>query len=174
MSIPSSQGNGLVANPAGPHCDPIEKFNPRWTYTYRCIVSIIHWCHDPENYSAAMNVLEMLGIKPKKRAAIFRRVVAHGHSAAFSRDQLDRRTARLWFQFLTLAFSDDDWVQGYLEARNLYRECRCYPSAFEHHLLDQIDIIALRFKSREAFLKATWNSVKPSEEVLKQIMHNPD
>jgi hypothetical protein len=174
MSISSSRGNGLVANPAGPHCDPIEKFNPRWTYTYRCIVSIIHWCHDPENYSAAMNVFEMLGIKPKKRAAIFRRVVARGHSAAFSRDQLDRRTARLWYEFLALAHHDGYWFDEYLEASKWYRSCRRRSSAFENGLLDQIDIIALRFKSREAFLKATWNSVKPSEEVLKQIMHNPD
>jgi hypothetical protein len=170
MSIPSTQGDGLEANPASPHCDPIIRFNPRWTYTYRCLVSIIHWCHDPKNYPAAMNVLEVLGIKPKKRAAIFRRVVARGHGAAFSRNELDRVTARLWHQFLALAHHDDFLVDEYLEASKWYRKCRPRPSAFEDGLLDQIDNIALRFKSREAFLKATWNSIKLSEEVLKRIL----
>jgi hypothetical protein len=167
MSILSTQ-SVCEANPASPHREPIVKFDPRWTSSYRHLVSIIHWCHDSKNYSAAMNVLEVLGIEPKKRAAIFRRVVARGHTAAFSRNELDRVTARLWYQFLALVYNDDDWISEYLEASKWYRECL---SGFEipYDLLGQIDNIALRFKSREAFLKATWNSIKFSEDILKQI-----
>jgi hypothetical protein len=174
MSILSTQGNGLEANPPSPHCDPLVKFNPRWTYTYRSIVSIIHWCHDPENYSAAMNVLEVFGIKPKKRAAIFRRAAARGHGAAFSPKELDhdRMTARLWYQFLALAHHDDLWVIEYLEASKWYRNCRCGHGTFEDSILDQVDSLALRYKSREAFLKATWNSMKPSDNMLDQSLQN--
>jgi hypothetical protein len=171
MSILSTQGNLCEANSASPHREPIVKTNPRWTYPYRHLVSIIHWCHDPENYSAAMNVLEVLGIEPKKRAALFRRVVARGHTAAFSPKELGRVTARLWYQFLALAYNDDDWISEYLEASKWYRECL---SGFKipDGLLGQIDNIALRFQSREAFLKATWNSIKLSEDILKQIRQN--
>jgi hypothetical protein len=171
MSILSTQGNVCEANPAITHREPIVKTNPRWTYAYLHIVSIIQWCHDPKKYSAAMNVLEVLGIEPKKRGAIFRRVVARGHSAAFSRNELDRRTARLWYQFLALALSDDDWVDECLEASKWYRECLSN-SRIPFDLISQIENIALRFNSREAFLKANWDSIKVSEDMLKQVIQN--
>jgi hypothetical protein len=105
-----------------------------------------------------MNVLELLRIKPKRRAAIFYRVVARGHSAAFSRNELDRVTARLWYQFLALAHNDLDWFEEYLEARDWYWECLHRLNAgMPSDLLRQVDKLALRFQSREAFLKATWN-----------------
>jgi hypothetical protein len=138
---------------------------------YRDLVSIIHWCHDPENYSAAMNVLVLLGIGPKRRATIFQRVVARGHSAAFSRNELDRATARLWHQFLALTYNDLDWSDEYLEASDWYCEClrRRNASEIPYDLIDQVENIALRFQSREAFLKGTGNGAKIPDDVRQVI-----
>jgi hypothetical protein len=171
MSVLSAQSASVEGNPAIPHREANAKCDPRWTYPYRGLVSTIHWSHDPENYSAGMNVLALLGIKPKRRAVIFQRVVARGHSAAFLRNELDGVTARLWYQFLALTHNDHEWIDEFLEASDWYREClhRLSFSDISDDWLQQIQKIALRFKSREAFLKATWNGTKIPEEVHEEF-----
>jgi hypothetical protein len=73
----------------------------------------------------------------------------------------------LWYQFLALALSDDDWIDECLKAGKWYRECLSN-GRIPFDLIRQIENIALRFKSREAFLKANWESIKVSKDMLEQ------